>query len=112
MADIATLLLEVANEPAEIISAAQSRAARALIQMSQAELARRAGIAESTVVYFERGQSDPLPATRRRLLKALTRAGCQFIVDGQRGVGVYLRRRRRPKVRPRPADRTSQIEPL
>lgn len=85
-------------------------AARALLAMSQQGLARRAKVAESTVVYFERGQSDPLPTTRRRLLKALTRACVQFIVDGADGVGVYLRRRR-PKARPRPPDRAPEIEP-
>ena len=102
--------LEPTDEPVEVLTSGQCRAGRSLVGMSQLELARRAKLNPCTVVAFERDESQPLPATRRALLKTLTRAGLQFIVDERgRGIGVYLRRRR-PKARP--ADRAREIEPV
>src|SRR5579859_7641507 len=87
-------LLEAADEPSEILTAAQCRAGRSLVGMSQLELARRARLNPCTVVAFERDESQPLASTRRRLFKVLSRSGVVFIVAGrENGDGVCLRRR-------------------
>ena len=49
--------------------------ARARAALSQRELARRAGTAQSVVARIERGQTSPTWATLQRLLRA---AGCEL----------------------------------
>ena len=51
------------------------RRARARAALSQRELARRAGTAQSVVARIERGQTSPTWATLQRLLAA---AGCEL----------------------------------
>ena len=51
------------------------RRARARATLSQRELARRAGTAQSVVARIERGQTSPTWATLQRLLRA---AGCEL----------------------------------
>ena len=59
------------------------RRARARAALSQRELARRAGTAQSVVARIERGQSSPTWATLQRLLEA---AGCELrAAVGERG---------------------------
>ena len=97
MTDVGALyIFEAVNEnEIDFIGADQCRAARALLDWTQRRLARRAAVAESTLIEFERGRRRALPATRRRLQDALTSAGVQFIIAGpENGVGVYLARRR------------------
>jgi transcriptional regulator with XRE-family HTH domain len=77
-----------------MINAAQVRAARALLDISQAELSRRADVGVATVKKFE-NSTDELRVTVQVLLRiqrALESAGIVFIdQDGQLGPGVRLR---------------------
>jgi transcriptional regulator with XRE-family HTH domain len=69
------------------LSAAQSRAARALLNWSQAELAKAAAVAQQTVVDFERGARTPYPKNLSALRRALEAAGVEFFND----TGVKLK---------------------
>ena len=71
-----------------LISPDQCRAARALMNWTQAELAAQAGVIRANVVLFERGRTAST-VTRRRLQTALERAGVTFVrADAAAGAGV------------------------
>ena len=63
---------------------AQCRATRALIDMSQAELARAAVMPVSIIADFEAGVSEPRHVDAIR--QALERAGVEFIEGSRPGV--------------------------
>jgi transcriptional regulator with XRE-family HTH domain len=67
-------------------SAAQCRAARALIDWSQQHLASQAGTATKTIVEFERGNREPYPRTLADIQRTLEAAGVEFTNGGQPGV--------------------------
>jgi transcriptional regulator with XRE-family HTH domain len=75
---------------------AQIRAARALMGLSQAEVAERAGISVPTIKRAEadhgiRVSADVMAAIRR----VLERAGVIFVEENGEGAGVRLRKTRR-----------------
>jgi transcriptional regulator with XRE-family HTH domain len=88
-----------------LLSPDQCRAARALVNWTQAELGSLAGIIRAKVVAFERGQTVSA-VTPRRLQTALERAGVAFVrADAIGGAGVVLRGREAEKRRdPYPFD--------
>jgi transcriptional regulator with XRE-family HTH domain len=69
------------------------RAARALLDWSQPELAKRAGIGRSTVINFEKGHRATAPANADAMERALRAAGIEF-QDGD-SPGVRLRKPQR-----------------
>ena len=73
------------------ITAAQCRAARALLEMTQGQLAEQAGCGLSTVVDFEKSRREVSAAAVRGIQKALEQAGIEFLTRGRKGVGVCLR---------------------
>jgi transcriptional regulator with XRE-family HTH domain len=66
-----------------MLSAAQCRAARALIEWSRDELAGASKVALRTIVDFERGAREPRAATLEALRRALETAGVEF-TNGER----------------------------
>lgn len=71
---------------------AQCRAARGLISVTQTELAKAAGLGQSTVIDFEKERrvvSDQAIAAIRAALEA---AGVEFIDANGGGAGVRLRK--------------------
>jgi transcriptional regulator with XRE-family HTH domain len=77
------------------IKPAQVRAGRALLDLTQPELASAAGIGLSTLVDFERSRRQVSPQSIRALRVALERAGVQFISENGGGPGVRLKTRTR-----------------
>jgi transcriptional regulator with XRE-family HTH domain len=80
-----------------VITSAQCRAARALLGMTQIELASDAGVSVVVIKRFERG-SDPRASTVNAIERALVAAGITLIDDGAvspagGGAGVRLTRR-------------------
>jgi transcriptional regulator with XRE-family HTH domain len=64
----------------------QSRAARGLLDWSQAELAARSNLSESTVRDFEKGRRVPSINNLAAIRRALEAAGVEFIDGNQPGV--------------------------
>lgn len=59
-------------ETGQTLTPADCRAARARLRLTQAELARRAGISRATLVNFEKGRGEPLRASMAALRSVLT----------------------------------------
>ncbi len=64
------------------LTASQLKAARALVNWSQKELARRANVGTSTVADFERGKRVPILNNLEAMRAALEEAGVRFQQDG------------------------------
>lgn len=79
-----------------MITSAQIRAARGLLKWTQAMLAQRAALSVVTLNMIESDSVDPRASTLRAIEQALDRAGVELIGSEEDGVGVRLRRRRRP----------------
>ena len=74
------------------LTAAQCRAARALLQISQGDLAETSKVAKATIANFETGKREPYPRTLDDLRDTLERAGVEFIPENGGGAGVRLRK--------------------
>jgi transcriptional regulator with XRE-family HTH domain len=73
------------------ISPGLCRAARGLLDWSQQELAKQAGVGTVTIRELESGRHEPRRATLYVVLQAFEKAGVEFLrVDGG-GPGVRLR---------------------
>ncbi|MCJ2021201.1 helix-turn-helix domain-containing protein [Methylobacterium sp. E-065] len=75
------------------LSAAQSRAARGLLDWSQTELAARSNLSESTIRDFEKGRRVPAPNNLAAIQRALEAAGLEFIPENGGGAGIRFRER-------------------
>ena len=74
------------------LSAAQCRAARALLGWSQDQLAAGSNVAKATIANFEAENRSPYGSTLLRLQEALSAAGVIFIDENGEGPGVRLRK--------------------
>ncbi len=68
------------------ISREQLKAARALLGWTRSDVAVRAGVTDSTIGTFERGESQPLPSRVIAIRRVLEAAGVEFTNGGQPGV--------------------------
>ena len=74
------------------ISAAQIRAARALLGWLQSDLAAAAQVPKRTILRLESGEVATRDATRRAVVEALEAAGIIFVAENGEGPGVRLRK--------------------
>ncbi len=74
------------------ITPAQSRAARGLLSMTQAQLATASGLGQSTVIDFEKERRAVSSQAIASISKALENAGVEFIAENGGGAGVRLRK--------------------
>ena len=81
----------------EQISPAQCRAGRALLEITQTQLAASAALGLSTVVDYEKERRQVSPESVEAIRRALVRAGVEFIDENGGGPGVRLRKRQRAK---------------
>ena len=70
----------------------QIRGARAMLGMTQADLAARAGLSATALNSIERGASDPRASNLAAIQRALETAGVIFIETNGEGPGVRLRK--------------------
>ena len=75
-----------------LITAAQCRAGRALVEMTQPKLAAKAGLGLSTVVDFERGRRVVSEQAVSAMRAGLEVAGVVFVQENGKGPGVRLRK--------------------
>lgn len=79
----------------QMLTAGQIRAARALLNLKQGEVAKGAGLSLTSYSYIESGKSDPRRSTLEAVQKYFESQGVQFISEGQHsptgGAGVRLR---------------------
>lgn len=75
-----------------MVTAAQIRAARALLGWSQQELADKAIVSVNAVNRLERELVDTKTSTLAAVEKALQRAGVEFIPAAEQGEGVRFLR--------------------
>ena len=71
---------------------AQCRAARALINMTQSDLAKAADVSEKTITDFETEARKPYRRTIAALRQVLEAAGVEFIPENGGGAGLRLRK--------------------
>lgn len=77
-----------------MIATEQIRAARAMLGLSQKQLAAKAGVAIATLNNIERGaQTDPKLSTLKAIKQALEREGIEFITQPLGGVGLIMKPR-------------------
>ena len=76
---------------------AQCRAARALLDITQPDLAKLAGLGLSTIVDFEKERRQVSMDAVEVIKQALRRAGVEFIDENGGGPGVRLRKRQSRK---------------
>jgi transcriptional regulator with XRE-family HTH domain len=74
---------------------AQCRAARALLRITQSQLARAAKLGLSTVVDFEKERRLVSQEAVRAIQTALERAGIEFMDENDVGQGLMLRKRQK-----------------
>jgi transcriptional regulator with XRE-family HTH domain len=71
-----------------VLTNLQIRAARAMLGLTQAELASQAGLSKTGLNNIESGRADAKGSTLQRLQAALEAQGIEFNADGR---GVRLR---------------------
>lgn len=76
-----------------MLSPAQCRAARGLIDWTQSKLAGQARVGLSTVRNFEAGRSVPIEQNLAAIRTALDVGGVEFIPENGGGAGVRLKKR-------------------
>jgi transcriptional regulator with XRE-family HTH domain len=87
----------MSTENVDKITADQCRGARALLDMTQPQLASASELGLSTVVDFERSRRPVSREAIQAMRSALERAGIEFIDENGGGPGVRLRKRQRLK---------------
>jgi predicted transcriptional regulator len=83
------------QHPSPMLTAGQIRAARALLDWKQSDLAKASGVAEVTIKKIERGGIDPRASTLDALQRAFDKAGVVFLEPGDvrdGGPGVRLKK--------------------
>ena len=83
------------------ISPEQGRGARALLDMTQPDLASKAGLGLSTIVDFERSRRHVSAEAIQAIRLALEVAGIEFIDENGGGPGVRLLKHPRFKKKPK-----------
>ena len=76
---------------APIIAAAQCRAARALLEWTDGQLAEAAGVGPEVIQNLETRFRRPTPDEQSQIRRALEEGGVVFIGENGGGVGVRLK---------------------
>lgn len=71
---------------------AQIRAARALVGLTQDDLASASGLPKRTIARIEQAEVAPRQSTLAAIRAALEAAGVEFIAENGGGAGVRLRK--------------------
>jgi transcriptional regulator with XRE-family HTH domain len=83
----------MSTENVDKLKPSQCRGARALLDMTQPQLAAAAALGLSTIVDFEKSRRPVSKDAIQAIYGALKRAGVDFIDENGGGPGVRLRKR-------------------
>lgn len=75
----------------DTVFAAQVRAARALLEWSQSDLAERSGVSRPVIARVETCETDPRSSTVRAIKAAFAAAGVFFIIEEDGSYGLTKR---------------------
>jgi DNA-binding transcriptional regulator YiaG len=81
----------------DTLTPGQCKAARALLELTQGELATAANLGLSTIVDFEKKRRQVSIAAIQTIREALVAHGVEFIDENGGGPGVRLRKRHQKK---------------
>jgi transcriptional regulator with XRE-family HTH domain len=81
----------------DTLTPGQCKAARALLELTQGELATAANLGLSTIVDFEKKRRQVSIAAIQAIREALVAQGVEFIDENGGGAGVRLRKRHTKK---------------
>jgi transcriptional regulator with XRE-family HTH domain len=81
----------------DVITPGQSKAARALLELTQGDLADAANLGLSTIVDFEKRRRQVSAVALLAIRDALAARGVEFIDENGGGAGVRLAKRRSKK---------------
>ena len=81
----------------DTITPGQCKAARALLELTQGELADAATLGLSTIVDFEKQRRQVSVVAIRAIRQALAARGVEFIDENGGGPGVRLKKRQQKK---------------
>lgn len=73
------------------VTAQQVKAARAWLDLSQDDLAKRTGLTRRAIQDFENGKRTPQPRTLRDFKNALEELGIEFLFVEERAAGICAR---------------------
>ena len=73
-----------------MITAEQSRAARAWLDWSQEDLAKQAHVSLSTIRDFEKGRRAPIKNNMTAIRQAVEGAGIRLLFSGEAGCGIEV----------------------
>ena len=76
------ILSNMDHQPDPLFTPEMCRAGRALLGITQAELARQSHVSRLTIAYFERGERRPIPANLAAIRSALETSGVAFVPGG------------------------------
>jgi transcriptional regulator with XRE-family HTH domain len=91
----------MSTENVDLIEPEQSRGARALLDMTQPQLATASGLGLSTIVDFEKSRRPVSRQAIEAIREALEQSGIEFIDENGGGLGVRLRKRQRVRRTPK-----------
>jgi len=74
-----------------MITGPQCHAARALVEVNRAKLAKRSGVPKAVITQFEKKSAQPTAQQVEATIRALEELGAVFIAEDDRGLGVRLK---------------------
>jgi transcriptional regulator with XRE-family HTH domain len=90
-------LTPMSTEYVDILTPAQCRGGRALLDMTQPQLAKLSNLGLSTIVDFEKSRRHVSAEAIQSIRIALVKAGIEFIDENGGGPGVRFTRRQKRK---------------
>ncbi len=78
-------MLKVKGQRFDILSPAQCRAARSLLNLSQVELAEKSQVSRPTIAEFERGARTPYAPNLTAMARVFDESGIELLKAGPEG---------------------------
>jgi transcriptional regulator with XRE-family HTH domain len=93
MSSVRLLIRSSSNTAGRMLTPAQLRAGRSLVDWSREDLAKHSGVAHNTIKEFERGKSDPKQSTLLKWMRTLEQVGVEFTDETDAsGFGVRFKK--------------------